>query len=67
MISIRINGESREFEDSITIQELIQRIQLTSQTIAVAVNSEIVPRSAFEKVRVQDKDHVEIIRAVGGG
>ena len=67
MISIQLNGEIREFEDSLTLQELIQRIQIPSQAIAVAVNSEIVPRSGFERVRVRDKDRVEIIRAVGGG
>lgn len=67
MISIQINGEQRELEDSLTIQELIQKIQLPTQAIAVAVNCEIVPRSQFEKVRVRDKDQIEVIRAVGGG
>lgn len=67
MISIQLNGEKKVFEDSLTIQELIRQIQVPTQTVAVAVNSEIVPRSAFDRVRVQDKDRVEIIRAVGGG
>jgi len=67
MISIQINGEKRELDDSLTIQELIQKIRLPTQAIAVAVNCEIVPRSQFEKIRVRDKDQIEVIRAVGGG
>lgn len=67
MISIQINGEQRELGESLTIEKLIEEIHLPSRAIAVAVNSEIVPRSEFSRIRVRDKDQVEIIRAVGGG
>lgn len=67
VIAIQVNGETFNFEDSLTIQELIRRIQIHSPAIAVAVNSEIVPRSSFDNIKLRDADRVEIIRPVGGG
>ena len=67
MIAIQINGETFTFEDPPTIQELIRKIQVHSPAIAVAVNSEIVPRSSFDTIKLRDLDRVEIIRPVGGG
>jgi thiamine biosynthesis protein ThiS len=67
VISIHLNGEARTFEGPITVEELIRRIEIPSPSVAVAVNSEIVPRSEFDRRRLQTDDRVEIIRAVGGG
>lgn len=67
MITIHINGEEKELEGPLTISELIEKIQVPVQAIAVAVNSEIVPRSEFSRIRVRNRDQIEIIRAVGGG
>lgn len=66
-ITIQVNGQPFTFEESINIQDLIRKIQLHSPAIAVAVNSEIVPRSSFDNIKLRDQDRVEIIRPVGGG
>ncbi len=67
MIAIQLNGERRLFPKPVTVQQLLEETRISSQAIAVAVNSEIVPRSQFESVKVCDRDQVEIIHAVGGG
>lgn len=67
MVTIQVNGEPLTIEEALTVQELIRKIQIHSPAIAVAVNSEIVPRSSFEAVRLKADDRVEIIRPVGGG
>jgi sulfur carrier protein len=67
LLKVQINGEEKTFSSPLTIKELLQETKILSQAIAVAVNSEIVPRSEFEKVRVRNRDQVEIIHAVGGG
>lgn len=54
-------------EEALTVQGLIRKIQIHSPAIAVAVNSEIVPRSSFDAVLLKDNDRIEIIRPVGGG
>jgi sulfur carrier protein len=35
--------------------------------IAVALNGEVVPRTRWKEVTLNDSDRVEILRAVGGG
>ncbi len=67
MITIRLNGEERTFKESLTLQDLLTITNISLQAIAVAINSEVVPRSEFEKIKVRNRDHVEVIRAVGGG
>ncbi len=67
MLTIQINGETRELQEAVTVQQFIQDIGISSRALAVAVNSEIVPRSEFDRVRLRDRDRIEIIRAVGGG
>ncbi len=67
MISIQLNGEEKHLEQSVTLFDLLKAFQISSPAIAIAVNSEVVPRSAFEKIRVRDRDRVEIIHPVGGG
>lgn len=67
MIAIQLNGQKRRLKNPLTLKELLEEVSIPLQAIAVAINSEIVPRSEFEKIRVRDRDHVEVIHAVGGG
>ena len=67
MICVRINGEEKNFSDAITLQKLIEEMKIVSTSVAVAINSEVIPRSEFEKTRIKNQDQVEIIHAVGGG
>ena len=60
--------------DSEALDALFARAQrdvddgtLPSAQVAVARNSEIVPRSEFEAVRIEDGDRIEIVQAIGGG
>jgi len=67
VITIYLNGEERSFSSSLNLQELLSEAKISSKAIAVAVNSEIVPRSQFEKIKLRHNDRLEIIHAVGGG
>ena len=69
MIVIQINGEKQTIpdEEPVTIQSLFRSLNLETRAIAVAVNSEVIPRSEFGKICLRDRDRIEIIRPVGGG
>ena len=67
MVTIRLNGEEKSFEESLTISELLRHLNISFQAVAVAVNSEVVPCSAFERIKLRNRDSIEIIRPVGGG
>jgi len=66
-ISITINGEARDIPHAMSVAELLSTFQLEAKKIAVERNLEIVPRSAYQAVSVEDGDKLEIVRFVGGG
>jgi sulfur carrier protein len=67
MISITINGESRQFEASMSCSELIDRLDLSGKRVALERNGEIIPRSRLAEQPLADGDRLEIVVAVGGG
>ena len=67
MITVTINGEARQFEQTLLFNELVERLGLAGKRIALERNGEIVPRSQFGSRTVADGDTLEIVVAVGGG
>ena len=67
MITVTINGEAREFEQTLRFGELVERLGLAGKRVAIERNGEIVPRSQFGTHTVVDGDKLEIVVAVGGG
>lgn len=66
MQQIILNGTPTQVE-ALTVSDLIAELELTGRRLAVEVNAELVPRSAFAEHRLAPQDRVEIIHAVGGG
>ena len=66
-LSIKLNGEARDLPRPMTVQELLVTFKLEAKKIAVERNLEIVPRSAYDTIMVEDGDRLEIVRFVGGG
>jgi sulfur carrier protein len=67
MISVTINGESRQFDAPLDCAELLAKLELVGKRVAVERNGEIVPRSRHAAERLADGDRLEIVVAVGGG
>ena len=67
MITISINGESRQFIESISVASLIEEMGLTVKRVALERNGEIVPRSQFTAQQLAEGDRLEVVVAVGGG
>ncbi len=67
MIQLIINGEPRQFESSLNLQQLLENMGLQNKRIAIEHNGEIIPRSKFSNYIVTEGDRLEIVVAVGGG
>ena len=67
MLNVTINGESRQFQRPLRVEELVSELGLTGKRIAIERNGEIVPRSEFGARSIVDGDRLEIVVAVGGG
>ncbi|MEI7668679.1 MAG: sulfur carrier protein ThiS [Pseudomonadota bacterium] len=66
-MQIYINGETKIFESSITVANLIENFALDMRKVAIEVNLSIVPRSHYESTMLNEGDKIEIVRFIGGG
>lgn len=64
---IEVNGESRELDAGMTVLQLLQRLGITAQPVAVERNREIVPRALHAATQLADGDQLEVVQFVGGG
>lgn len=65
-MQIQVNGELRQIEDGTTLGLLLSALGMSGR-FAVEINGEIVPRGQHSEYHLNDGDHVEIVRAIGGG
>lgn len=63
---VKVNGEMMDM-DGRTVAELLEKLDISSQRVAVEVNEEIVPRATYGEAVLKDGDSVEVVRFVGGG
>jgi sulfur carrier protein len=50
-----------------TLEGLVDTLGLTGQRLALEHNGQIVPRTQWAERALADGDHIEIVRAIGGG
>jgi len=62
-----INGESREFNENETLQNVLKELSLDGKVMAAAVNMEIVKQDVWNKYKLSDGDKLELLDFVGGG
>lgn len=66
-MKIIINGEVKEFEKDITLQNLLEKLNLEGKVMAAAINMNIVKQDMWDKQQLVDGDKLELLDFVGGG
>ena len=68
-MTIELNGEPLELAGPATISTAIARsgVDADRRGIAVAVDGEVVPRSAWDETELSDGQRVEVVGAIQGG
>lgn len=64
---LTINGELRDMTAAVTVADLLSTLELDGRKIAIELNREIVPRSAYAATSLNDGDKIEIVHFIGGG
>ena len=67
IVRITVNGQQQDAEDELSLAELVDRISDRSSGIAVALNSEVVPRGSWPGTPVRPGDRIDVVTAVQGG
>jgi sulfur carrier protein len=66
-LKIVVNGNEKEFENSITVEQLLKELSLDGKVMAAAVNMNIVKQDSWDKHILVDGDKLELLDFVGGG
>lgn len=61
-----VNGESYEFE-SMTVSELLEKLEVNQGEVVVEVNRQIIMKTQFAEHMVDKSAQVELVAFVGGG
>ena len=64
---IRVNGQNIEGYEQKTLIQLLNNLQFDTTKIAVEKNGEIVPKSQYDTVILNESDVLEVVSFVGGG
>jgi len=62
-----INGEPQQIAAPLSVVELLERLELQGDRVAVELNHAIVRRDQWPATQLKDHDHLEIVQFVGGG
>jgi thiamine biosynthesis protein ThiS len=66
-MQVKVNGEASELPEAMTILQLLEKLKVRRDIVAVEVNREIVPRACHGDRRLREGDAVEVVTFVGGG
>ena len=66
-LTLKINGEPKEFASELTLAALVEQLGMKSDRIAIELNREIAPRASWADTPLRSGDELEIVHFVGGG
>ena len=66
-MEITLNGEKYNLETGSNIVDLIEKLGLNIDKLAIERNLEIVPKSKFAMTIIEEGDKLELVHFIGGG
>src|SRR5262245_23386804 len=67
IVTIVLNGERRELPCGLNVAELLGRLGVRSEHVAVERNRELVARARHAETIIAEGDELEVVTLVGGG
>lgn len=67
LLSLTVNGEPRSLPRGSSVGALVRHLGLTSATVAVERNGDVVPRREHDTTPLAEGDTLEVVTFVGGG
>lgn len=64
---ILLNGDPAEFDGPLSVQALLDQLQIDARLVAVEHNRVVVKRAVFSTTMIEEGSEVEIVAFVGGG
>ena len=67
MAKIQLNGNSYEINVNTNLNELLNKLKIEKNKVAIEVNGEIVQKGKYQNLILSKDDKVEIVHFIGGG
>jgi len=64
---IQLNGNTYEIKNGTNLDELINKLKLHKNKVAIEVNGEIIEKNKYLDLTLNKNDKVEIVHFIGGG
>jgi sulfur carrier protein len=64
---IHVNGRELQWEEGMTVTEMLKRKTYTYHKIVVKINDVVIPNEQFETTVIHDGDDVKAIHLLAGG
>ena len=64
---IQLNGDLYEINDGTNLNELLNKLKIQKNKVAIEVNGEIVEKNKYTNLILNKDDKVEIVHFIGGG
>ena len=64
---IQLNGDLYEINNGTSLNELLNKLKIQKNKVAVEVNGEIVEKNKYSNLILNRDDKVEIVQFIGGG
>ncbi|WP_239751889.1 sulfur carrier protein ThiS [Mammaliicoccus sp. H-M34] len=62
-----INGDEFNFDEALTLSDLLQSLELDQERIIVEWNDTLIKNDQFSNILVRESDRLELLEFVGGG
>ena len=64
---IKINGKKCLINPKMTLKNVITRFKIPLDKVAIELNENIIDKKKLNKIKLNDKDKIEIVHFIGGG
>ena len=66
-IKITVNGKQIQIIPKLSIRNLITKLKLPVNKIAIELNKKIIDKKRISKIQLKKGDKIEIVHFIGGG
>lgn len=66
-MKLTINGKTNDYTEQLTVEKLLQKLNLAPDQVVVELNRNILTPDLHETSNLNDGDSLELVQFVGGG
>ena len=66
-IKIRLNGKNKNIIEGYMLYDLVNELHLSLKKVAIELNREIIDKKKIKKIKLNNKDNIEVVHFIGGG